>query len=166
MAHLDHADATVALPKPGTIQDHDGMTDDRSDRARTESMVVAPVASPDAEATGLYHVTGESGDTYLVDLAQGRCGCPDHKYRDETCKHLRRVAMQTSETLLPTPGDDATLYYTLELPLRLEQYEAAHDPDAPEYVAHHLDILRDLHETWLDGDTPSHPGRSFPNVDQ
>jgi len=54
--------------------------------------------------TNVYEVTGESGATYLVDLAASRCSCPDYRFRDARCKHLRRVAIEVTERRVPPPG--------------------------------------------------------------
>jgi len=56
-----------------------------------------------AFGTSTYEVVTE-GDSYLVDLAAGRCNCPDHRFRDARCKHLRRVAIEITEGLVPPPG--------------------------------------------------------------
>lgn len=53
---------------------------------------------------GQYTVTSHSGATYLVDLPNGDCTCPDHEIRGERCKHLRRVAIEVTEGRVPPPG--------------------------------------------------------------
>lgn len=53
---------------------------------------------------GRYAVESQSGETYLVDLPRSDCTCPDHGYRDEECKHLRRVAIEVTERRVPPPG--------------------------------------------------------------
>ena len=65
----------------------------------TEPMDVDPVGG------GTYEVGAQSGQSYLVDLEGGRCTCPDHTYRGERCKHLRRVAIDVSEGRVPPPGE-------------------------------------------------------------
>lgn len=72
--------------------------DSRSWRARAEAMAITPIGG------GLYEVDSQSGETYVVDLVEGRCTCPDHMYRDERCKHIRRVAIEINEDRLPPPG--------------------------------------------------------------
>lgn len=72
--------------------------DDRSARAWTEAMAVRPVGG------GIYEVEGQSGNTYAVDLTDGRCTCPDHAFRGERCKHLRRTALEVSRREVPPPG--------------------------------------------------------------
>jgi hypothetical protein len=93
----------MSYPRPG-VHSHPGRgpdedaLDERTRRARTERMSVRPVGG------GLYEVTGESGDTYAVDVPGGRCTCPDHTYRRVWCKHLRRVAQSIAEGRVPPPG--------------------------------------------------------------
>jgi len=77
------------------------VTDVRSQRARTERMIVTPLGG------GVYEVESQSGNAYSVDLRGGRCTCPDHTFRQVRCKHLRRVAMEVTEGLVPLPGERA-----------------------------------------------------------
>jgi len=72
--------------------------DDRAARAWTERMAVRPLED------AAYAVESESGATYVVDLADRSCSCPDHRIRGETCKHLRRVAIEISTRRVPPPG--------------------------------------------------------------
>lgn len=78
-------------PDPRTLED-------RSARAWTEAMAVRPIGR------GRYAVESQSGETYLVDLPRSSCTCPDHEFRDERCKHLRRVAIEVTERRVPPPG--------------------------------------------------------------
>ncbi|USZ73813.1 SWIM zinc finger family protein [Halorussus vallis] len=75
--------------------------DIRAQRARMERMAVTPLGG------GIYEVEGQSGHVYSVDLPGGRCTCPDHNFRGVRCKHLRRVAMEVNEGLVPPPGKQA-----------------------------------------------------------
>lgn len=50
-----------------------------------------------------YLVDTEHG-SYVVDLDARTCECPDHTIRRARCKHLRRVAMEVNEGLVPPPG--------------------------------------------------------------
>jgi len=84
-----------------TAGDANGDFDRRTQRALSEQMVVTPLGG------GTYEVATESGHDYAVDLEGGRCTCPDHTYRGARCKHLRRVAIDVSEGLLPAPGQAA-----------------------------------------------------------
>ncbi|PSP55592.1 hypothetical protein BRC82_04750 [Halobacteriales archaeon QS_1_67_19] len=77
------------------------VTDVRSQRARMERMAVTPLGG------GVYTVESQSGNEYSVDLPGGRCTCPDHNFRGVRCKHLRRVAMEVTEGLVPPPGQRA-----------------------------------------------------------
>jgi hypothetical protein len=54
---------------------------------------------------GIYSVTGESGETYTVDLIDETCTCPDYQDRDPDggCKHVRRVAIEVDEETVPRP---------------------------------------------------------------
>ncbi|MFB6087390.1 MAG: SWIM zinc finger family protein [Haloarculaceae archaeon] len=72
--------------------------DDRAARAWTERMAVRPLRG------ARYAVDSESGATYTVDLATHACTCPDHEIRGETCKHLRRVAIEITARRVPPPG--------------------------------------------------------------
>lgn len=87
------ASRKVSLPTP---EGED--LDARSWRARAEEMSVTPLGG------GVYEVDSESGNTYLVDLIDGRCTCPDHMYREQRCKHVRRVAIEINEGRTPPPG--------------------------------------------------------------
>ncbi|PSQ42548.1 hypothetical protein BRD17_08625, partial [Halobacteriales archaeon SW_7_68_16] len=86
------------MPTENAVGSDPGETDGRAERARTERMDVES-AGPDA-----YLVTGESDERYVVDLAARDCTCPDHTYRDEQCKHLRRVAIEVTEGRVAPPG--------------------------------------------------------------
>jgi hypothetical protein len=45
------------------------------------------------------------GDDYVVDLEAVGCTCPDHRLRGARCKHLRRVALEVTEGLVPPPDE-------------------------------------------------------------
>lgn len=51
----------------------------------------------DWRAPDLYDVRTESGGEYVVDLREPACTCPDFRYRDRRCKHLRRVALEVGD---------------------------------------------------------------------
>ncbi len=53
-------------------------------------------------ADDLYIVVSQSGSSYLVDAREGACSCPDHRYRDIECKHIRRVAFATGQREIPS----------------------------------------------------------------
>lgn len=61
-------------------------------RALTEYMTVLEDGDERSrDAPGLYTVTSESGSQYLVDIGLPACECPDFRYRNRPCKHVRRV---------------------------------------------------------------------------
>lgn len=71
---------------------------DRAARAWAERMAVRPLDG------GEYAIHSESGATYTVDPTEGTCTCPDATIRGETCKHLRRVAIEITTRRVPPPG--------------------------------------------------------------
>jgi hypothetical protein len=80
---------------------------DAERRALTERILVLPprLAPRQDSRSGLFHAIGESGGSYTVDPALGSCTCPDAKYRDRKCKHLRRVEFETGERPVPAWAD-------------------------------------------------------------
>jgi len=82
---------TALAPDPRTM-------DDRAARAWTERMAVRPLGE------GRYAVDSHSGATYVVNLPESRCTCPDHRIRGEHCKHIRRVAIEVTSHRVPPPG--------------------------------------------------------------
>jgi len=85
-------DELVALaPDPGTLSE-------RGLRAWTERMAVHSMGET-------YAVDSESGERYAVDPVEGACSCPDARMREETCKHLRRVALEITAGRVPPPGE-------------------------------------------------------------
>jgi hypothetical protein len=71
---------------------------DRAARAWTERMAVTPLGG------GAYRVETHDDHAYTVDVPGRRCTCPDHRYRHERCKHLRRVAIEINLERVPPPG--------------------------------------------------------------
>jgi hypothetical protein len=59
--------------------------DDRDRRALKEAMTVVGFGP------AMFEVYTAGSNVYRVDLRDGRCTCDDHRYRGETCKHIRRV---------------------------------------------------------------------------
>ncbi len=53
----------------------------------------------------VYDVHSESGRTYVVDVEEETCTCPDFERRqaDGGCKHLRRVDLEIRTGLVPAP---------------------------------------------------------------
>jgi len=68
----------------------------RTERALEEAMTVSIHASG-----GRYRVEKQSGSTYLVDVLEATCTCPD---RHSRCKHRRRVERELALGRLRTPG--------------------------------------------------------------
>ncbi len=77
--------------------------DERAARAWTERMAVRPLDD------GRYAVDAESGATYVVDLLDRSCTCPDNRIRGEHCKHLRRVAIEITAHRVAPPGKTLAL---------------------------------------------------------
>jgi len=69
---------------------------DAERRALTEHILVLPPRlSPRYDVlSGPFHVVGESGSEYVTDPIEESCTCPDAKYRDRVCKHVRRVQFE------------------------------------------------------------------------
>lgn len=51
------------------------------------------------EAPALFQVVSESGSSYLVDLREPACNCPDFQHRDEVtaCKHIIRTRLAVGQ---------------------------------------------------------------------
>lgn len=162
----DHT-TDVDAHTPATLPDADAVEEDRARRAREESMVVVPITNDDNTATGLYHVTSQSGSTYLVDLDGGRCGCPDNRHRESLCKHLRRVAIMVTDTRLPSPGDAAAPYVQWTITEHLHAYkQMVESPGrAPDWAAHHYDVLQQVYRRWTADRTVEHPESPFPSFE-
>lgn len=95
---MTHAEDTPASPEKRPLAPDLSTLDPRAVRAWTEPMAVVPLGS------GRYAVESGSDSRYVVDLPAGDCDCPDHTFRDERCKHLRRVSIEISRGELPPPG--------------------------------------------------------------
>jgi len=76
---------------------------DTERRALTEHILVLPPRlSPRYDVlSGLFHTIGESGAEYVTDPIDESCTCPDAKYRDRVCKHVRRVQFETGARSVP-----------------------------------------------------------------
>lgn len=98
MTHSEHTPASLPATAPKRTFRPAGRSG-RARRARVEPMAVRPLRD------GRYTVeTDGEGDGYVVDLDGGSCTCPDHRRRGARCKHLRRVALEVTERLVPPPG--------------------------------------------------------------
>ena len=71
----------------------------RTRRALEEPLsVLGPDGTPVADADRtLVSVVSHSGESYRVDVREGRCTCPDHEHRGVECKHLLRAAIALGE---------------------------------------------------------------------
>jgi hypothetical protein len=93
--------ATGQSGDEGSLEDLDAV----DVRALTQYLTVLDDVGRARDAEDLYVVVSESGNEYLVDARAGTCECPDHRYRERRCKHLRRVAFATSEREIPACVD-------------------------------------------------------------
>jgi hypothetical protein len=96
---MTHTRSTPASQKTVLPVPPGAHLDERSRRAREEPMAVQAFGSD------LYAVETEPDHSYLVNITAGRCTCPDHVFRGERCKHLRRVAIEITEARVPPPGE-------------------------------------------------------------
>jgi hypothetical protein len=74
-------------------------------RAAEGCMAVLPSEGIARGAPGLYTVVAESGREYVVEPTLGSCECADCRYRDRTCKHIRRVQMAVGDRPIPPEAD-------------------------------------------------------------
>jgi len=80
----------------------DAQLDDRDIRALLTPMTVIDNCGDVAGIDGLFEVTTDSGSCYTVSLrGDGECTCPDHKYRDVRCKHIRRCEFEIGVRAIP-----------------------------------------------------------------
>ncbi|WP_122088127.1 SWIM zinc finger family protein [Halalkalicoccus subterraneus] len=121
---------TQARNTPASLPSSELDLDQRSIRARTDPMTV------EALGDSLYEVDTDHDTSYLVDLHDRRCSCPDHAFRGVRCKHLRRVAIEITEGRTPPPGQLAVDCAACEEELFVPEASA----DRPQYcVAHRLE---------------------------
>jgi hypothetical protein len=68
-------------------------------RARTEDMDISLLR------VGVYSVFSQSGQTYLVDVFERSCTCPDWSKNEPEggCKHMRRVDLDIDAGVIPRP---------------------------------------------------------------
>ena len=85
--HLD----TTDQPDSATASTNRLSLDDRTCRALLEAQSV------EALAPGMYLVYSENGTEYVVDIDGGACTCPDFRYRNVECKHLRRARLEAGD---------------------------------------------------------------------
>jgi hypothetical protein len=111
-------------------RDADAELETRDIAALTECMIVLDELAPaPADAPGMYHVTTESGASYVVDYQLGACTCADHQYRDVTCKHQRRVEFETGVRPIPAWVDREKLDDGFRMFVNSDD-DADPDPDA------------------------------------
>jgi len=60
----------------------------RWQRAQRENIHLARVTDD------VYRVESASGNTYIIDVEQRQCSCPDHTYRGVSCKHLLKAVQE------------------------------------------------------------------------
>lgn len=123
---------TTASPKAPLSLPATSHLEDRSVRARVEPMAVLALGD------GLYEVESASGATYLIDLAAGRCTCPDHVFRDARCKHVRRVAIEITEGRSPPPGRVSLPCFDCDESVFVGEDGPEATNDAPPYCDDHV----------------------------
>jgi hypothetical protein len=79
--------------------------DERDVKALTQYLTVLDSIGRVQDADDLYLVVSQSGSEYMVDTHNGVCECPDSRYRNVRCKHLRRVAFATGDRPIPASVD-------------------------------------------------------------
>lgn len=95
----------------------------RIERAATNSMVVKSYL----DAPGMFEVYNVRGESYIADIIEERCLCPDHERREIKCKHLYRVEMHLGLREIPEefgPRCDARIMREIALRKKAEQTEA------------------------------------------
>jgi len=68
--------------------------DDRTERALTEPLSAVSVDGTPLEGDEtIVSIESHSGESYDVDVREGRCSCPDMRHREPEggCKHVRRA---------------------------------------------------------------------------
>jgi len=118
-------------------------TDRRDDRARSEAMDVALL-----KQGGIYSVTGESGETYTVDVIDESCTCPDYQDREpeDGCKHVRRVAIEVEDETVPRP-DGKLPTSALQVPVQeADEADSREGGDYQQAEAAIIDAIGDREE--------------------
>lgn len=90
-----------------STQTADELTDDQKldERAATQILSVLEYVGRVRDVPGQWLVVSESGKEYLVDGRLPACECPDARYRDRKCKHMRRVEFATGRRAIPAHID-------------------------------------------------------------
>jgi hypothetical protein len=97
---------------------------------------------------GIYSVTGESGETYTIDLIDETCTCPDYQDRDPEggCKHVRRVAIEVEEETVPRPdGKLPSSAFTTSIQ-EDDDNDVREDADYQQVEAAIIDAIQDREE--------------------
>ena len=87
---------------PTDFEEFGGDSDEietRTRRALEEHMTVDPNAPEVKGADDMIMVTSTS--SYIVDLKQKSCSCPDNTHRGSHCKHLRRAEFAMGREPIP-----------------------------------------------------------------
>lgn len=97
---------------------------------------------------GIYSVTGESGETYTVDLIDKTCSCPDYQDREPEggCKHVRRVAIEVDEETVPRPDGKLPMSALITSTQESDDYDAREDADYQQAEAAIIDAIQDREE--------------------
>ncbi|MDS0220873.1 hypothetical protein NDI54_05830 [Haloarcula sp. S1AR25-5A] len=75
--------------------------DPRTRKALEQYLTVTPDVGRARGAEDLVLVTSESGSSYLVDVREDSCECPDAEYRDIECKHVKRARFSLALDAIP-----------------------------------------------------------------
>ncbi|MBV0926403.1 SWIM zinc finger family protein [Halomicroarcula limicola] len=117
--------------------------DDRTVAALTEVMTVLDSVGRVRDAPGLYLVVSSSGSEYLVDMAEGRCECPDDSHRPSvTCKHRRRVAFAIGERPIPEWANQDALDDQFGLHVEADPTRAVPDGGVAQATAENNNVTR------------------------
>jgi len=92
-------------PNGGAVELDQRELDRRDVLALTQYLTVLDDLPEVAGDENHYIVVSESGREYVVDAGEGSCSCPDYRYRDVRCKHVRRVEFATGERPIPAGID-------------------------------------------------------------
>ena len=71
------------------------------ERALTQFLTVLEDVGRVRHADDMFLVVSQSGSEYLVDSQLPACECADFRYRNRTCKHIRRVQFATGAREIP-----------------------------------------------------------------
>jgi hypothetical protein len=95
------------VEKSTEAEDTETGVDERTERALTEYLTVTECDTGDEHVV---EVHSQSGETYVVDVVEGNCGCPDAEYNldeDTPCKHVRRARFALGLDAVPSDAAEA-----------------------------------------------------------